>query len=402
MQYSYIARQPILDKDKNLFAYELLFRDGPKNCFPQIAASVATSRLISEHFLCLHNRIKGDALSFVNFSYEELINEFPTLLPLKRVVIEILESSEPTDELFDAIKSMHSKGYRFALDDFIPNENWNRFLTYIDYIKFDISQISIPEAAKVIRKHCTSDICFIAERIETHDEFNQAKQAGFKLFQGYFFSKPEMLKHKQLEPIILNLTQLITETTTAPLDYSKIEHIISRDVSLSYKLLALVNNSPSVRVKIQSFKQAIAYLGEGRIKKFVALLALTTMGYDKPQYLYGLSIQTAQFCEKIALHCGIDIDSGAAFLTGLFCYLDSLIDIPLDEIFEQLPVDDKVKQALLFKTGTLGDIIELALAYEHAQWQLVTDHSEKLNISGDVIAQCYAESIQWTAELFVE
>ncbi len=400
MQYSYIARQPILDKNKQLFAYELLFRDSLQNRFPNIDASVATSQLISDNFLNIHNKAKGNKLSFVNFPYQALIEEIPTLLPIKNVVIEILETCQPSDELLRAVTSMWNKGYQFALDDFIPTSEWNRFLPYVSYIKFDINDIPISRAKDIIQRWCSTDICFIAERIETYEEFTEAKEAGFELFQGYFFSTPEMLTTKKLDPIILNMVKLFKATIQSPINFVEIENIIAKDVSLSYKLLTLVNNSPSVKTKIHSFKQAIAYLGEDKLRKFVSLLILTTMSSNKPQYLYNLSIQTARFCERLTHQYVTSVSPGAAFMAGMFCYLESLLDHPIGNILDELSIEDSIKQALLYKKGILGDVIELAQAYAYADWAGITKYSDKLEISANDIARCYSESILWTAELF--
>jgi len=359
---------------------------------------------VSDHFLNIHNRVSEDKLSFVNFPYDSLIQELPTILPTKGLVVEILESCQPSKELLNAVTSMWNKGYRFALDDFIPNPEWQHFFPYVDYIKFDISVIPIDQAQFIINKLCLKNahIRFLAERIETHEQFIKAQNAGFELFQGYFFSKPELLQEKKLEPSVMTMVQLFKETTRTPLNFNEIESVISKDLSLSYNLLSMVNNSPSIRAKIQSFRQAIAYLGEEKLRKFVALLALTSVGNKKPQYLYRLSIQTARFCERLAISSNQPIDPGAAFLTGMFCYLDSLLDKPITEILQELSIDDSVKIALLMKKGPLGKLLALTQHYEHAQWENVTIYSNELNVSMNEIFSCYAESIQWAAELFPE
>lgn len=400
MQNSFIARQPILDSKKSLFAYELLFRDGPNNCFPNIDPAVATGRLLSDHFLNIHNRVSEEKLSFVNFPYESLIQELPTILPTNGLVIEILETCQPSQQLLVAIKSMWDKGYRFALDDFIPHPDWQSFLPYISFIKFDISVTPIDEAHEVIKQLAATEICFLAERIETHEQFSNAQAAGFELFQGYFFSKPEMRQQKKLEPSVLTMVQLFQETTCSPLNYDKVEGIISKDLSLSYNLLSLVNSSPYIRSKINSFKQAIAYLGEEKLRKFIALLALTSVGSQKPQYLYRLSIQTARFCEQLAVTSSEPIAPGTAFLTGMFCYLESLLDKPIAEVLAELSIDDEIKDALLLHSGMLGALLRLTQSYEHAEWDQVNDCATMLGLSVDDIFNSYAEAIHWVSELF--
>ncbi len=203
MKYSYVARQPILDKQKLTIGYELLFRDGPKNTFPEVEPELATSRLLSDHFLSMHYSTLGNKLGFVNFPYTSLVNLVPTLFPKDSLVVEVLEDCEPTDELLEAIQHLSESGYTIALDDFIPTKAWKRFLPYVSIIKFDIRSVPIEKAAIYIQSLSHFDIRFLAEKVETYEEFEKAMDAGFHLFQGYFFSKPEMIQKNDLPQVFL-------------------------------------------------------------------------------------------------------------------------------------------------------------------------------------------------------
>ncbi len=166
---------------------------------------MATSRLLSDHFLTTHYSTLGDKLGFVNFPYQSLVNLVPTLFPNESLVVEVLEDCEPTDELLHAIKHLHASGYRVALDDFVPTKAWKRFLPYVAIIKFDIRLVPIGKAAIYIRSLGHFGIDFLAEKVETYEEFEQAMDAGFNYFQGYFFSKPEMIQKKRLNPAFLTV-----------------------------------------------------------------------------------------------------------------------------------------------------------------------------------------------------
>ncbi|WP_456295925.1 HDOD domain-containing protein [Vibrio sp. AK197] len=397
MTYAYIARQPILNRRKDTIGYELLFRDGPENKFPDISPELATSRLLTDHFFSAHYDTLGNCLGFVNFPYESLINRIPTLFPAGNLVIEILEDCPPSDDLLDAVKEMSELGYIIALDDFIPNPQWKRFLPYISIIKFDIRLVSIAKAQSFIHKLSKSKIKFLAEKVETYEEFEHAKNAGFDYFQGYFFSKPEVLQTKTLSPALHTVVQLCKEISKADLDFAAIEQIISQDVSLSYKLLSTANSSPLVNSKIRSFKQAVVYLGEEKLRKFVALLAIASTQESKPSHLYALSIQRARFCELV--YQQFDCDASSAFLTGLFSLLDSLLDQPLEHILTSMPVDDDVKRALIDNQGMLGQVLKLIKAYELAHWQEVSTISQALDLDEKHLCDCYIASVKWTTGL---
>lgn len=392
--------QPILDTDKKTVAYELLFRDGPKNTFPDIEPEKATHRLLSDQFLGSEYRAIGDKLGFVNFPYQSLINQVPTLFPNDKIVIEILEDCPPTDELLQAVIALKKKGYQLALDDFIPSPEWKRFLPYIDIIKFDIQTVPIEKAKRFIDRLKGSKIKFLAEKVETYEEYQEAIESGFDYFQGYFFSKPEIIQQKAIEPSFLTIVQLCKEIAASQVNYDEVERIVVGDVTLSYKLLRYVNSSSLITTPIRSFHQALAYLGEEKVRKFVSLVALASGEQAKPESLYGLSIQRARYCELIS-NCGkVPEYKSQAFLTGMFSLLDSLLDQSLDTIMRSIPVEEEIKIALLERSGTLGNILALAIAYEHADWDAVKRLRENLNISESCLASCYAKSVEWTEELF--
>ncbi|MGR5095388.1 EAL and HDOD domain-containing protein [Vibrio maritimus] len=399
MKYSYIARQPILDSDQKTVGYELLFRDGPNNTFPDIDPELATNRLLSEHFLATHYSTIGDKLGFVNFPYQSLVNMVPTLFPKDNLVIEILESCEPTAELLSAIKKMSQAGYTIALDDFVPKKEWLPFLPYTSIIKIDIRQYSLKKAQTLIERLKPHNITFLAEKVETYEEFELAKEVGFNQFQGYFFSRPQLIRRKQIKPSFLTVVQLCKEIANSDINYDELERLISLDVTLSYKLLTFVNASYLIRSEIKSFKQALVYLGEERLRKFISLVAITSTQDDKPDSLYSLSIQRARFCELLLKDINSNIDEGLGFLTGMFSLLDSLFDQPLEELVEKMPIDNLVKAALVTKQGTLGNILSLVKAYESADWTTVIALRDKLEISDDKLSRYYDDAIKWTEDL---
>lgn len=399
LKYSYIARQPILDSEQKTVGYELLFRDGPNNTFPDIDPELATNRLLSEHFLATHYSTIGDKLGFVNFPYQSLVNLVPTLFPKENLVIEILESCEPTAELLAAIKKMSQAGYTIALDDFVPRKEWLPFLPYTSIIKIDIRQYSLKKAQALIERLRPHNITFLAEKVETYEEFELAKQVGFDQFQGYFFSRPQLIRRKQIKPSFLTVVQLCKEIANQDINYDELERLISLDVTLSYKLLTFVNASYLIRSEIKSFKQALVYLGEERLRKFISLVAITSTQDDKPDSLYSLSIQRARFCELLLSDMNTNLDEGLGFLTGMFSLLDSLFDQPLEELVEKMPIDHMVKSALVTKQGTLGNILSLVKAYENADWMTVIAYRDKLEVSDEKLAKHYDDAIKWTEDL---
>lgn len=160
-----------------------------------------------------------------------------------------------------------------------------------------------------------------------------------------------------------------------------------------------MNASYLIRSEIKSFKQALVYLGEERLRKFISLVAITSTQDDKPDSLYSLSIQRARFCELLLSDMNTNLDEGLGFLTGMFSLLDSLFDQPLEELVEKMPIDHMVKSALVTKQGTLGNILSLVKAYENADWMTVIAYRDKLEVSDEKLAKHYDDAIKWTEDL---
>jgi EAL and modified HD-GYP domain-containing signal transduction protein len=168
---------------------------------------------------------------------------------------------------------------------------------------------------------------------------------------------------------------------------------------MSYKLLTYVNSSSIVQTKIQSFKQALAYLGEEKLRKFISLGAIASTQDDKPEYLYGLSIQRARYCELLLRKVPTAMNAGQGFLVGMFSLLDSLLDRPIEQIVDEIPVDESIKLALIKGQGILGSLLALVIAYEQAEWEKVQQLCARLKLDRAAMSECYDQSVQWTAEL---
>ncbi len=402
MKYSYVARQPILDREKRTIGYELLFRDGPKNTFPEVEPELATSRLLSDHFMSTHYNTLGNKLGFVNFPQQSLINLVPTLFPKESLIVEVLEDCEPTDELLEAIKHLHECGYRIALDDFVPTKAWKRFLPYISIIKFDIRATPIEKAAIYIQAISQYEIEFLAEKVETYEEFKQALEVGFDYFQGYFFSKPEMIKKKRLKPSFMTVIQLCKEIADKPIDFDEVERLFSIDITLSYKLLTFVNSGYTLSTKIKSFRQALVYLGEDQLRRFISLVAIASVQDDKPDSLYALAIQRARMCEILLGHMKTKYDPGQAFLTGMFSLLGSLLDQPLSDVISDIPVDDEIKLALTSRKGVLGYLLSLSITYEKADWEMIEKYCSALKLTESQLVEAFNQSMEWTQDLMAQ
>lgn len=404
--YSFVARQPILDSRMRTYAYELLFRQGLTNAFPNISSEKATISLLSEQFLSQPiESLVGDKISFVNFPYSLIVAGIIDSLPPKKVVIEILEDAAPNDTLLESVKVLKGKHYTLALDDFTLDGEWDKFLPYIDIIKFDWRLTPRDVIQKYMEDHADelAHIKCLAEKIETKEEFEIAKNMGFKLFQGYFFSKPEVVKQKTLSASQLSITQLFTECVKDDVNYDKIERILSQDQSLAYKLLRYVNN---IRYgnsdPITSFKHAVVFLGKENMRRFISLVYTTSIAENKPSELSRMSLIRARFCELLAMKRKNKVDPQDAFMCGLFSLLDAMMDRTFTEIISMIPIRDEIKQALIDKKGEMAFYLGLVMDHETLNWPRVKLRVQKLGIDEQEAIDIYLEATKWANKVLSE
>ena len=399
--YFYAARQPILDVNKNLYAYELLFRDSIDNVFPDIDGDEATSKMIeASKFNMGISDFTSNKPAFINFTLETLAQGYPEMLTNEEVVVEILETIKPGKKLLGLCKDLHSKGYIIALDDYEHQTVWTHFYPFIKIIKIDIQQTNFDQVKKVI--DAIKDyphIDLLAEKVETYQEYDQAQQLGFKYFQGFFFAKPEMVKTKNLSPSQLAMAELLYETSKPELDLASITSVFERDVSLSYKLLRYANSAIfKRRSEVSTIKQALVLLGSSELKRFLGLMFAVTANPDKPTELIKLAMTRAKFCELVAQDLKSQLDDSIAFLTGLLSMIDAILDEELEVVLAKLPLVAEIKEPLLTRKGVMAAIIKLVEFIEHAQWDKTNIVMEKLKLDKEQAVKHYNEALAWADE----
>ncbi|MCU4676015.1 HDOD domain-containing protein [Catenovulum sp. 2E275] len=398
--FFYAARQPIFNKNKELFAYELLFRDSIINAFPNIDGDQATSKLIegSQFNLGLED-FTDHHPAFINFSDELIIKGYPQLIPNDQLVVEILENARPTKKLLQSVIELKNAGYKVALDDYEHNPVWLHFFPYVDIIKVDLRASSAEQILEIKQAASAYPIDLLAEKVETYEEFNAAIELGFKYFQGYFFSEPEMMQSKALAPSQLSLAELLYESSKPEIDLDTIIDIFQRDVTLSFKLLRYANSAIFKRRNdIETIRQAIVVLGQLELKKFLAVLFAAQINTTKPIELVRLSMSRANFCEAIAKHHAQLRDPSTAFLSGMLSVIDAILDEPVESVMNKLPLSEDIKNALINKKGIIADYLSLVEHYEKAQWTEANLLINKLDLEPDQVPEFYNTAIQWASE----
>jgi len=393
--FAFIARQPILDKSKNVFAYELLFRDGKSGAYPEHSDQKA--KYISEHFHPLGlDDISGEKTSFITFSSDTIISRFPTSLNPESVVVELADPTDNANGLFEACQHIKQLGFKLAIDDPMMVGATHDIFPLIDIVKVDVTKTRFETIEKHIPRYHDANVKIVAEQVDTQDNFSTCVDLGFDFFQGYFFSQPEARILKQLPASKMNIVDLMGESSSTNFDIERISQIIERDATLSFLLLKFINN-PTInkRYKITSLKHALNYMGEVEIKKFIALLSLTNLGDEKPLEIIHMSLVRAKFFDLLAERRGIKNNPPISFLVGLFSLLEGLLDQSMTDIVKQLPLSEEVNDALLGKNLEMNNYMTLVRAFESALWMNVIKQAKLLNIDQKQLHMLYNQAITW-------
>ena len=400
----FVGRQPILDVHENIYGYELLYRDGKENAFPNIDPDEATIKLLINTFVSIGpEEIVGNHSSFINFTGKLLGEDIFDSLDPTRVVIEILEDVAITPILLTRLQELKEKGFRLALDDFILQEQYkvhSRIFELIDYIKVDFMETDEAERASIeqyLRRY--SNIKLLAEKVETKEEFQKAKAAGYKLFQGYFFAKPEVIKGFEIPPKPILHLRVIDLLNGEDPDVEEIATLIKQDISLSYKLLR-VTNSPGIGIirKISSIQQAIMLLGLKEVRNWMHVLALREIGNEvsggRTQALVDYSLTRAKMCELLAKEKGRE-NADEYFLAGLFSLMDVMLKRDWQDILDLIPLSDNVANTLIGEETEITPYLELAEAIERFDGERLDELAKQLNIDQEMLGNYSQKANLW-------
>ena len=392
---TFVARQPILDRYEKIFAYELLFRNGNETNYTSLDGDRATVDVISHSFLTIGmDTLTGGKRGFINFTANSLKSQIAYSLPKEHVAIEILENVEPDQDIIAACKQLKEAGYLLVLDDFVFEAKFWPFIDLADIIKVDFLNTDVQERRNIIHRVGSRKIKFLAEKVETRDDFLQALKFGYYYFQGYYFSKPVIISGKIIPHFKLNCLRLMAEINNPEVNFEKINTFIKGDVSLSFNLLKFINSSVfGFKTKINSIKQALVLLGLSEVRKWASIIVLRNIGEDKPDALIVNSVVRATFGEALAHKTIFKQQASNIFLMGLFSLIDAFLDRPLVEVLKELPLTNEIKRALLGEANQIRGFLDLILAYEKGDWTQFSLCAKKIHIDESQVPDIYLQAL---------
>jgi EAL and modified HD-GYP domain-containing signal transduction protein len=394
---TFVGRQPLFDRRLDVVGYEILLR-----CAPDLkAVAVAddnrdTSDAILNTFTDVDlEEILGGKRALISLTRELILEGIPTLLPPERVIVEVVETSNVDDRLIASLHRLRSQGYSIALNDWISFSKLRPLLPVADIVKIGIQQFEPNRLVAEVGWLKTFGVQLVAENVQTYAELRRCRELDFDFFQGFFLSRPQVLKRTAVPPNQIDTIELITKMQNPDVAIEDLAAIIRRDVALSYKLLRIVNSAYySLPRHVESIRDAIVLLGTRQIGSWVSLINLAQIA-RKPKELTITALIRARMCELVASVSGRG-DGDAFYTVGLFSVLDALLDVPMETALEALPLSDDARDAILASTGIMGRTLAGVIAYEQGDW----DNAHCPGIDDGQLAAIYRDAVVSSDEMW--
>lgn len=402
----YIARQPIFAIDGGLHGYELLYRQGPTvNAPGGIADDEMSSEVLVNAFLTVGiGRLTGRSRAFVNFTRRLLLDRVYTVLHREQVVIELLERVGPDPEVIAACRDLVQQGYTLALDDFTPSPAMEPLLDLAGIVKLDVLGRSRAELEEITRYLRRWPVQLLAERVETAEVRATCRDLGFSYVQGYFFARPEIVRHRSLPTspaAIVRLLSLVRGENTGEVD---IERAMQGNVALTVKLLRAANSAAIGGRGVTSIRHAIRLLGHGELARWLSLMLVTSFqpADAVDAELINVVLRRARMCEDLARRCGRERQADGAFIVGLFSLLDAVLKTPMPDLLAGLNLTPELNGAIVRRAGDLGQLLTLIELFERGAWDDVIAEATSLHLEVGQLNAAYADGLGWAARRLEE
>lgn len=400
----FVARQPIFDREYNVVAYELLYRNGLENSFDRsISGNVATSIVLTNSFLTFGiQRLVEGKKAFVNFDKHLIISGVAELLDKDQVVIELLETIVPNEQFIQKLKQLKDDGYICAADDYVDGYKYPRLIESCDIVKVDFSKNTRLGIENTTREMKRQKKVLLAEKIETREDYEWARNLGYELFQGYYFARPLLETRKTFSDSAIQYIRLMNELIEKEPNIKKIARIIEIDVSLTYKLLKLVNSSLGLSQEVTSVQHAVALLGLKSFGRWLSLAMVQNIGETKINELSKYSLMRAFMMDRIATATRFSFFRDELVLLGTLSVVDAILEMEMEDILEPLPLSDGVKDSLLGRETIFSDCYNLVLSYEKGNFLAAENYAKNVGYPYRLLSEHYVAAVKYADEMFEE
>ena len=398
--HRFIARQPVLDRYEKVYAYDLLFPPGKEEIWPPMeggrAGEPASAGAPAFEEI---DEITEGARAFIKCSPQMLISGQAAGLPRDRVVLEILATGKPDEEVVTACRRLKKAGFIIALENL--QGAWQEPLADVaNIIKLDVSAWTDRAQWLLIRKYRPNGAIFVADKVDRRAQFQAAVQQGFSYFQGQFFCRPQPFATPEVSPTKLMYFMVLRAVTRPQIDVQEVADTIKHDLALSYKLLRFLNSAYfAFRSQIKSIRHALLLLGQNEIRKWIGLISVSALGEGAPPILVTMALIRAAFCESLAPLVGAAKRQSDYFFLGLLSSIDVLLGRPMRPVLAELPIAADLSAALMGEQNPLRDVLQTVISYEQGNWEELSQLAKRLGLKEEKLCELYMQALRWSREL---
>jgi EAL and modified HD-GYP domain-containing signal transduction protein len=389
----FVARQPILDLQGKVHGYELLFRAGPEASF-RGDGNFATRTMLDNTVIFGLGNLTVGLPAFVNCTLDSLTERLVDVLPPSLTVLEILETVEPGPELIALCVKLKALGYRIALDDFTWHPKYIPLIELAAYIKVDFIQTDAAGRKELFKRLRGTPAVLVAEKVETQEEYKQACNEGFTLFQGYYFCRPLLMQCRKIPANRISHINMLQLLQKDPLDLHHISQLVKRDTSLAYRFLRLVN-SPLCAIcqRVTSIMSALIVVGDDAVRRIVTLAITSELNAHQPLEILRMAFIRGRFCELASRLCGLA--QGEQYLLGMFSLLPAMLRVPMDSLAPELPLREEIRAALTGTVSRESSLLRWVKSHERGDWEECDAIIHTYGLNLEKITWCYAKAVVW-------
>ncbi len=396
MSEIFVGRQPIYNHELDIYAYELMPRSSQFQKDEEIDNSdEVSSRVIINAFLDIGiDKIVGKDLAFIRLSEHFLRSDEPLPLPTDKLVVKIPTTISVDDEVIAGMQKLSDSGFKIAIDNYLIHTHLQPLANMASMIDMNVQQVDEDQLKAHIQMLKKLHPLVLADHVESYEQYEFCRSCGVDYIQGYFLNRPRVISGESLAANQITVMNLLATLHNPDTDVDEIDEVITKDVSLSYKILKLINSAFFSRATdIESIRHAIVMLGRKQLCTWASMMALSSMD-DKPKEQVRIAMIRAKSCELLAQKADRkNLDS--FFTVGMFSALDLLMDRSLEELLGALPLADNVTAALLNREGELGEALNCTLAQESADWLNI----RFADLNNDQLSDTNIEAINWADEV---
>ena len=400
-----IARQAILDEQRTVFGYELFDRSTAADA--HTAASDA-ALLFNALSYAGSEALVGKKTVFINCTHDSLAGGHLELIHPEKVVLEVptlgaQATAEQIEQYIPTLQAVRARGFRLAFNQDVLRRAYSSWVPLASFIKLDMQAFK-PELAEPLVKFAQahSQATLVAEKVETAEQYQRMASLGVKLFQGYWFAQPSLVKAQTIRPSQATIIQLIN-LVRQQASTGEIEELLKKDPTLSFNLLRFINSSGfGLSCEVTSFRHAVMILGLKKLFRWAALLMTTSRASGSPPAVGQTAVVRGRLMELLAAELLPPEECDNAFVVGVFSLLDAMLGVPLERALETVALPQPVLDALLHNKGVFAPFLELTKACESGDDEAFARTAEALHLSNRQVNWAHLQALAWAESLATE